>query len=264
VFPNDQPYRPFQVWAQAAEPVFPSPIGMLIHPEFGLWHAYRGALLFEEKLELPPRADATRPCDSLRGQACLTACPVGAFSPNADGSSTYDVGSCADHLRTDAGQTCLTGGCAARNACPVGRGTSLRRRPDALSHGRVCPGTGCGGVADLTDRLMSLDVIHNSLIDIFETYAALRNDIQSLMPAQMNGNVGESSFTHEEWLVVRPRMVTMNQVLTGARERAKVDYEDSRKAVRELLTELNEQLGLNLRLQFKAEKLAALAESIDE
>jgi hypothetical protein len=117
---------------------------------------------------------------------------------------------------------------------------------------------------DLTDRLMSLDVIHNSLIDIFETYAALRNDIQSLMPAQMNGNVGESSFTHEEWLVVRPRMVTMNQVLTGARERAKVDYEDSRKAVRELLTELNEQLGLNLRLQFKAEKLAALAESIDE
>jgi ferredoxin len=120
VFPNDQPYRPFQVWAQAAEPVFPSPIGMLIHPEFGLWHAYRGALLFEEKLELPPRADATRPCDACADKPCLTACPVGAFSPNADGSSTYDVRSCADHLRTDAGQACLNGGCQARNACPVG------------------------------------------------------------------------------------------------------------------------------------------------
>jgi ferredoxin len=121
VFPNDKPYRPFQVWAQAAEPVFASPIGMLIHPEFGLWHAYRGALLFDEKLELPPRAEAKRPCDSCADKRCLTACPVGAFSPNADGGSTYDVGSCADHLRTDAGQTCLTGGCAARNACPVGR-----------------------------------------------------------------------------------------------------------------------------------------------
>lgn len=35
------PYLPFQRWARRAEPVAPSPIGILIHPDWGLWHAYR-------------------------------------------------------------------------------------------------------------------------------------------------------------------------------------------------------------------------------
>src|SRR5690606_37251113 len=38
------PYLPFQRWAMKAEPVAPSPLGILIHPEYGLWHGYRGAL----------------------------------------------------------------------------------------------------------------------------------------------------------------------------------------------------------------------------
>jgi hypothetical protein len=33
------PFMPFQRWAQRAETVFPSPLGMSIHPMFGLWHA---------------------------------------------------------------------------------------------------------------------------------------------------------------------------------------------------------------------------------
>jgi hypothetical protein len=121
VFPNDQPYRPFQAWAQRAEPVYPSPIGMLIHPEFGLWHAYRGALLFEQKLDLPPGSEAVSPCESCADKPCLSACPVEAFATTADGSSQYDVAACAGHLATAEGQSCLTGGCAARNACPVGQ-----------------------------------------------------------------------------------------------------------------------------------------------
>src|SRR5207302_1380178 len=50
------PYLPFQRWAQRAEPVAPSPVGILIHPDYGLWHAYRGALAFADRLVLPPRA----------------------------------------------------------------------------------------------------------------------------------------------------------------------------------------------------------------
>ena len=33
------PYRPFIAWAKRAEPVSESALGMLIHPEHGLWHA---------------------------------------------------------------------------------------------------------------------------------------------------------------------------------------------------------------------------------
>ena len=109
------PYQPFIRWAQRAEPVWPSPIGPLIHARYGLWHAYRGALAFGEHLDVPARESASRPCESCADKPCLTTCPVGAFSP-----SGYDVSACVRHIDTTAGQDCLDAGCQARRACPVG------------------------------------------------------------------------------------------------------------------------------------------------
>ena len=115
VYPNDRPYRPFQAWAQRAESVHPSPLGILIHPVYGLWHAYRAALLFPAVLEgLPERGNAPSPCESCVGRPCLSACPVSAF----DGKS-YDVAACAGHLRAGAAPDCARLGCRARDACPV-------------------------------------------------------------------------------------------------------------------------------------------------
>jgi len=111
------PYHPFQRWARRAEPVFPSPLGMLVHPEFGLWHSYRGALLLSERWPLPRREVAKNPCDGCADRPCLSACPVGAFfRPGA-----YDERACASHLEASAGSDCRSGGCLARRACPVGR-----------------------------------------------------------------------------------------------------------------------------------------------
>jgi hypothetical protein len=109
------PHWPFQQWARRAELVHPSPIGVLIHPTYGLWHSYRGALGFSEALDVPPLEASRSPCDTCRERPCLSACPVGAFS--ADG---YDVAACAAHLKSAAGADCMTGGCLARRACPVG------------------------------------------------------------------------------------------------------------------------------------------------
>lgn len=116
------PYWPFQTWAARAEPVFPSPLKMLIHPVFGLWHAYRGALIFPERLDLPERANALNPCLACTSQPCLTACPVDAFSDQG-----YDVAACQGFLRSKSGRDCMNRGCAARRACPVGR--SYRYEP---------------------------------------------------------------------------------------------------------------------------------------
>jgi len=109
------PHWPFPQWAQRAEPVHPSPIGILIHPAYGLWHSYRGALAFADVLDVPPFEASPSPCDSCRGRPCLGACPVGAFSVGG-----YDVGACAAHLKSPASGDCMTGGCLARRACPVG------------------------------------------------------------------------------------------------------------------------------------------------
>ncbi len=110
------PYLPFVAWAKRAEPVAESPLGILIHPDYGLWHAYRGALAFAEALELPPRAERPRPCDTCVERPCLSACPVGAFSAQG-----YDVSACTDHISAPEGTDCMENACQARRACPVGR-----------------------------------------------------------------------------------------------------------------------------------------------
>jgi hypothetical protein len=109
------PYWPFQAWARRAESVFPSPLGMLIHSEYGLSHSYRGALAFAAAIEAPAIAPSASPCDSCAAKPCLKACPVEAFS-----TAGYDVEACAGWLRQDEGASCLGGGCLARRACPIG------------------------------------------------------------------------------------------------------------------------------------------------
>jgi len=134
VFPSDEPWQPFQQWAMAAEGLKPSPLGMLIHPEYGLWHGYRGAILFgetgiDDAAGTPAEMAGTNvassgsteapvhPCDTCSDKPCLSACPVGAFSP-----AGFAVEDCRTYVRTKPGQDgCMRSGCLARDACPVGR-----------------------------------------------------------------------------------------------------------------------------------------------
>jgi Fe-S-cluster-containing hydrogenase component 2 len=88
---------------------------VLIHPDHGLWHAYRAALLFAVRLDVPPRDGRPAPCATCRDRPCLTTCPVGAFTDTG-----YDVERCVDHIVSPAGRTCREQGCLARRACPVG------------------------------------------------------------------------------------------------------------------------------------------------
>ncbi len=116
VFPFDQPYLPFQRWAMRAEACYASPLGLLIHPDYGLWHGYRGALLLAERIDLPAPDRRPSPCAACADRPCLSACPVGAF----DGK-TYAVPACVRHLETVPEPACMQIGCLARHACPIGR-----------------------------------------------------------------------------------------------------------------------------------------------
>ena len=121
IYPFDgPPFAPFQRWAMRCEAVAPSPIGPLIHPDYGLWHAYRAALVFDAEIELPPREDkeedAPSPCacDTCQDKPCINTCPVGALELHR-----YDVPLCSAHLATP-GNRCMAHSCLARLACPVG------------------------------------------------------------------------------------------------------------------------------------------------
>ena len=118
VYPFDMdPPWPFLTWARRGGAGHVSPLGLNIHPTYGLWHAYRAALLFPVEFDLPTPRMGQHPCEACAEKPCLSACPVSAF----DGTR-YDVMGCAGHIATQAGTTCMKGGCLARHACPVGQG----------------------------------------------------------------------------------------------------------------------------------------------
>lgn len=115
VSPSDKPYLPFQQWAIRAEGLRPSPLGILMHPEYGLWHAYRGALLFDVEIEIQAPPEQNHLCDLCSRKPCLKSCPVDAYSEA--GFSHQD---CLTHVCGPMGQPCRSGGCLDRNACPHG------------------------------------------------------------------------------------------------------------------------------------------------
>jgi len=139
VFPFDRPWPPFQQWAMRAEGLRPSPLGILMHPEFGLWHAYRAALLFETEIPIQAPRKSIHACDDCIENPCLSACPVDAFS-----ASGFAADACRGYLATVISSSidstvkpnrerlpdCMGDGCAARNACPVG--TDFRYRPEQM------------------------------------------------------------------------------------------------------------------------------------
>lgn len=116
LYPFTKPHLPFQRWAQKADACHASPLGIFIHSEFGLWHAYRGALAFSEIIALPDRLKRQSPCETCCDKPCLSTCPVGAFTETG-----YDVAACTAHVASDNGKDCRILGCRARRACPVGR-----------------------------------------------------------------------------------------------------------------------------------------------
>ncbi len=116
VFPTRRPYPPIMRWARRAGPVHGSPINLLIHPDFGLWHVYRGAFLFADRLDLPAKEVRPSPCDTCEKKPCLKACPAESFKPDR-----FDAVACVTHVESPAGANCAARGCLARRACPVGR-----------------------------------------------------------------------------------------------------------------------------------------------
>ncbi len=124
LFPFDQPYWPFQRFAHQATGEIQSPLGIFIHPEYGLWHAFRAVLIFErgsslgsevhKLIQVPEKL--IHPCDDCVEKPCLSACPVNAFS-----DSRLDVQSCFSHIDSTVEPHCMQLGCRARDACPVGK-----------------------------------------------------------------------------------------------------------------------------------------------
>ncbi len=122
VFPfGGPPWHPFIAWAKRSGRAWESPVALLVHDTAGLMISYRGALVLNHSVALPP-PPAHIPCETC-ARPCLSACPAGAL-----GAKGYDTTACHSYLDTADGASCMTGGCHVRRACPVSQ--SSGRLPD--------------------------------------------------------------------------------------------------------------------------------------
>jgi hypothetical protein len=117
VFPFDgPPYLPFQRWAGSAEALEQSPLGLMMHPQYGLWHAYRFALLLPQTSVLATNQQMASICDACSDKPCLNTCPVSAVT-----ESGYNVPACIRYLKSHTDAPCHQHGCMARYQCPQGQ-----------------------------------------------------------------------------------------------------------------------------------------------
>ncbi len=120
--PSQKPFLPFQQWAGDAGKLEQSPLGVLMHPEYGLWFGLRGAIVFPLNVSIQlvesliqQGNDGGEFCKKCVKKPCLTHCPVNAFS-----IGQLDVDACFSHLDSGKFPKCMDKGCRARAACPVG------------------------------------------------------------------------------------------------------------------------------------------------
>ena len=116
VYPGNH-FLPLQGLGKLAGWHHESPLGLGIHPVFGLWFAYRGVILSNTKFS-PIESDMAHgsesPCRSCQGKPCIAACPA-----NAVLASGFKVGQCSDYrLQSESG---CQSRCMARLACPTGK-----------------------------------------------------------------------------------------------------------------------------------------------
>ena len=137
------PHRPFLRWAKKAEALQNSRLGMLIHPRFGLWHAYRFALAFSQQVELPPLPAAENICRQCAAKPCRGACPVNAFT-----DAGYDAQACYRYLESHPDSRCMNEGCQARVACPQGADYRYEARHAAFHMGAFVAAMASGEFAD--------------------------------------------------------------------------------------------------------------------
>jgi hypothetical protein len=115
IYPFGETLWPFQQFAKQATGMKASPLGILIHPQYGLWQAFRGAIVFADLPFISEPARSVHPCDACPEKPCLSACPVDAFSAQG-----FAVSDCRSHLAAESEPHCMQSGCGARAACPVG------------------------------------------------------------------------------------------------------------------------------------------------
>jgi hypothetical protein len=113
-FVNGGPSLNFIDLAKIAGLGGPSIIGVVLHPTYGPWMAFRAALIIDAELDAPGPAIDFDPCPRCVTRSCISACPVTAISFPVG----WDLQKCLTH-RVEVEADCASR-CHARVGCVIG------------------------------------------------------------------------------------------------------------------------------------------------
>jgi hypothetical protein len=105
---------------------------------------------------------------------------------------------------------------------------------------------------DLFNDLGPYDEVHNSLIDIYETYGTRRSAVLEKFGAdRMEGATGSTTLTLAEVAWLTPRAYELNNLATGMVERAEHDRNESKALLERIHALFVKEFGLNPKLEFR-------------
>jgi hypothetical protein len=105
---------------------------------------------------------------------------------------------------------------------------------------------------DLFNDLGPYDEVHNSLIDIYETYGKRRSAVLEKFGAdKMEGGTGSTTLSAVEVAWLTPRAYELNSLATDMVERAEHDRAESQRLLERIHALFVKEFGLNPKLEFR-------------
>lgn len=108
---------------------------------------------------------------------------------------------------------------------------------------------------DVFNSLASLDVVHNSLVDLFNLMMQLRMALtDSLKASGVEGVTVSGVVSREDWQRLQPKMLEVNSLIDAMRNQAKRDFNESNRALPHLANLLMKKLDMKYRLELPTEE----------
>ena len=103
----------------------------------------------------------------------------------------------------------------------------------------------------LFNDLGPLDDVHNGVIDVFEMYRAKRASVMELFSAEMDGNLGTTTFTKEQHDRLAPRVAELNMLIEAMAERTEGDSKEAWSLLKRIHKLFVKEFDFHPKLQLK-------------
>jgi hypothetical protein len=105
---------------------------------------------------------------------------------------------------------------------------------------------------DVFNFVVSMDIVHNSIIDAFKVLNIERRALTERLPAgEVEGTTVSGILDKDRMLSLRPRMIEVNSLIESIRTEAKKGFDESSQALDHLQKVLREKLKLTYKFESK-------------